>query len=97
MEPPEMHDLKDMPIELNSDSSILYIHSPIVQIFHLDSKPFSVFEKDSIATFKFNGVDSKGIKCIVTHEIYESEKAPHLASFWLEYPDKTYMYYVENS
>lgn len=95
MEPPESKDLKGMAVEFDMDSSILYIHSPNVQVFHLEAKPFGGGEKDSIMTYKFNGVDSKGVKCIITHKIYESEKAPHFASFWLEYPDKTYMYYVE--
>jgi hypothetical protein len=95
MEPPETKDLKDMPVEFDMDSSILYIHSPNIQVFHLDKKPFAGGEKDSIVNYKFNATDSHGVKCIVTQEIYESEKAPHLASFWLEYPDKTYMYYLE--
>lgn len=95
MEPPEFKDLKNMPIEFDMDSSILYIHSPNIQVFHLDAKPFAGGEKDSIVNYKFNATDNHGVKCVVTHEIYESEKAPHLASFWLEYPDKTYMYYVE--
>ncbi len=31
MEPPETKDLKDMPVEFDMDSSILYIHSPNIQ------------------------------------------------------------------
>ena len=95
MEPPEFKDLKGMAVELDMDSSILYIHSPKIQVFHMDKKPYAGGEKDSILNYKFHATDGKGVKCIVTQELYESEKAPHLASFWLEYPDKTYMYYVE--
>jgi hypothetical protein len=95
MDPPETKDLKGMPIEFNMDSAILYIHSPNIQVFHCDLRPFSVTEKDSVMMYKFHGTDAKGVKCTVTHELYESEKAEHLGSFWLEYPDKTYMYYVE--
>ena len=95
MDPPEFKDLKGMPIEFDMDSSILYIHSPTIQIFHCDSKPFVASEKDSVLTYKFHGIDSKGVKCTITHELYESDKADHLGSFWLEYPDKTFMYYVE--
>lgn len=95
MDPPEFKDCHNLAIEFSMDSSILYIHSPNVQVFRLESKPFGGGEKDSVMTYKFNGVDSKGVKCIITHKIYESGEAPHFASFWLEYPDKTYMYYVE--
>ena len=96
MEPPEYKDLKDMPMEWSVDSSTLTIHSPNIQVFHIDPDPIVREEKDSVVRFKFNAVDNHGVKCLVTHEIYESEKAPHFADFWLEYPDKTYMYYVEN-
>jgi hypothetical protein len=95
IEPPEFKDLKGMAVEFDMDSSILYIHSPNIQVFHLNPKPIEAFERDSIATYRFNGIDAKGVKCIVTHKIYESEKADHFAAFWLEYPDKTYMYYLE--
>jgi|HubBroStandDraft_3_1064219.scaffolds.fasta_scaffold94218_3 hypothetical protein len=95
MEPPEFQDLKGMPVEFDMDSSILYIHSPNIQVFHLDAKPFAGSNDDSILVYKFHGIDNKGVKCIITQELYESVKAPHLASFWLEYPDKTYMYYLE--
>ena len=95
MDPPETKDLKGMLIEFDPDSSILYIHSPNIQVFHLDAKPFAMFEKDSIATYQFYGTDAKGVKCKVTHNLYESEKADHLGAFWVEYPDKVYMYYVE--
>ena len=95
MEPPEFKDLKNMPVEFDMDSSILYIHSPAMQIFHLESHPFDGGEKDSIMTYIFHGTDQKGIKCIVTHRIYESEKADHFAAFILEYPDKIFWYYVE--
>lgn len=95
MEPPEFKDLNGMPVEFDMDSSIIYIHSPNIQIFHLDAKPFAGSNDDSILVYKFHGIDNKGVKCVITHEIYESVKAPHLASFWLEYPDKTYMYYLE--
>jgi hypothetical protein len=95
MEPPEYKDLKDMPMEWSVDSSTLTIHSPNIQVFRIDPNPIVREEKDSVVRFKFNAVDNHGVKCLVTHEIYESEKAPHFADFWLEYPDKTYMYYVE--
>jgi hypothetical protein len=94
MEPPEFKDLNGVAVEFDMDSSILYIHSPAVQIFRLDPKPTDAYEKDSIVTYKFNGVDQKGVKCTVTHRIYESERADYFAAFILEYPDKTYMYYV---
>lgn len=97
MEPPEFKDLDSMKVEFDMDSSILYIHSPAIQVFHLEGKPFSISEKDSVMTYRFNGADIKGVKCVIQHDIYESEKAPHFASFWLEYPDKIYMYYVERS
>ena len=84
-----------MAVEFDMDSSILYIHSPNLQVFRLNPKPLAAFEQDSIATYKFNGIDQKGVKCIVTSRLYESEKADHFAAFILEYPDKTYMYYVE--
>lgn len=95
LEPPEFKDLKDMPVEFDMDSSIIYIHSPNLQIFHLDPKPIRAWEEDSIAIYKFNATDKKGVKCIVSQRVYESEKAPYFAAFVLEYPDKTYMYYVE--
>lgn len=95
MDPPEFKDLKGMAVEFDMDSSILYIHSPTIQIFRLDPKPIDAFEKDSIATYRFSGIDQKGTKCVVTHRIYESEKADHFAAFLLEYPDKTYIYYLE--
>lgn len=95
MEPPEFKDLDSMRVEFDMDSSILYIHSPTMQVFRLNPKPIEAFEKDSIATYRFNGTDAKGVKCIITHNIYESEKAAHFAAFWLEYPDKIFMYYVE--
>lgn len=95
MEPPEFKDLDSMKVEFDMDSSILYIYSPKTQVFHLENKPFFIGERDSIATYKFNGTDIKGIKCIIRHDIFESNKAPHFASFWLEYPDKVYLYYLE--
>lgn len=95
MEPPEFKDLKGIAVEFDMDSSILYIHSPTIQIFRLDPKPIDAFEKDSITIYRFSGIDQKGTKCVVTHRIYESEKADHFAAFVLEYPDKIYMYYVE--
>lgn len=95
MEPPEFKDLKGMAVEFDMDSSILYIHSPNIQVFRLDPKPLDASEKDSIATYKFNGIDQKGVKCMVTSRIYESEKAEHFAVFILEYPDREYWYYVE--
>lgn len=95
MEPPEFKDLKGMAVEFDMDSSILYIHSPNIQVFRLDPKPLDASEKDSIAIYKFNGIDQKGVKCMVTSRIYESEKAQHFGAFILEYPDKTYLYYVE--
>lgn len=95
MDPPEFKDANGMAVEFNMDSSILYIHSPGIQVFHLDPQPFDGGEKDSVLTYKFHGISIKGIKCIITHELFLSEKAPHFASFWIEYPDETYMYYVE--
>jgi hypothetical protein len=95
MEPPEFKDLKNMPVEFDNDSSILYIHSPSEQIFRLNKKPIDAFEKDSIAIYRFNATDQKGSKCIVSHRIYESASAPHFAAFVLEYTDKIFWYYVE--
>jgi hypothetical protein len=95
VDPPEFKDLKGMTVEFNMDSSILYIHSPNVQVFRLNPKPIAAFEQDSIVTYKFNGIDQKGVKCNVSSRFYESEKADHFAAFILEYEDKTYLYYVE--
>ncbi|SRR5712692_3845782 len=95
LEPPEFKDLKDMPVEFNMDSSIFYIHSPTIQVFRLDTKPIGGSEVDSVMTYIFNGVDNKGRKCILTHSIYESESALYFAKIILEYPDKTYLYYLQ--
>lgn len=95
LDPPEFKDLKDMAIEFSMDSSVLTIHSPAVQVFHLENKPFRAFEKDSSVTYQFRGVDQKGVKCVVTHVIHESEKPEHLGYFELAYSDKTYLYYVD--
>jgi hypothetical protein len=60
IEPPEIHDLKDMPVEFNMDSSILYIHSPNIQVFHIGPNPLVREEKDSIVRLKFNATDNHG-------------------------------------
>lgn len=95
MEPPEFKDLKGTPVEFNMDSSILYIYSPKSQVFHFEEKPIGGSEKDSVITYRFNAVDKSGAKCILTQSIYESETAPYLARVVLEYPDKTYLYYLQ--
>src|SRR5882757_4286115 len=95
MEPPESKVLNGISVELNMDSSILYIYSPIVQVFHFDEKPISGSEKDSIISYSFNSVDKNTVRCVLTHKIYESEDAPYLAEIILEYADKTYMYYLQ--
>lgn len=95
LEPPEFRDLKGMAVEMDMDSSILYIHSPKLQVFHFDEKPIDGWEKDSVLTYKFRAVDKNGVKCILTHNIYESNSMPYFADVILQYPDKTYMYYLQ--
>jgi len=95
VDPPEIKNLKNMPVEFDMDSSVLYIHSPSLQVYHLIGKPIEAFEQDSVATYTFWASDFKQVKCKISQKIYESEKAPHYAAFIIEYPDKTYLYYVE--
>lgn len=95
MVPPEYKDLKGIPVEFNMDSSILYIRSPSIQVFRFDEKPISGSEKDSVISYRFNSVDKNKVKCILIQKIYESESAPYLAEIIVEYPDKTYIYYLQ--
>lgn len=95
MEPPEIKESKGIPVEFDMDSSILYIHSTIMQKFVFEGKPILYSEKDSIMRLKFNSIDKKGAKCLVTQDIYESELAEYYTAFIIEYPDKTYIYFLQ--
>lgn len=95
MDPPESKNLKGTPVELNMDSSILYIHSPTLQVFQFNDKPLEVSEKDSIMSYSFFSVDKNKVKLTLTHLIYESGSAPYFAAVILDYRDKTYIYYLQ--
>ena len=95
-DPPEIKDCGKFPILFDMDSSILSIQSPKPQRFILDAKPLSFSEDDSTIYTLFNAVDEKGKKCKITAYLYKRESDKYAAQFWMEYPDKKYMYYVDN-
>lgn len=95
LEPPEFKDCNGFPIDFDIDSSTLNIHSPNGQFFRMIVIPGSYKETDSITEVKFNAMDKKGAKCRISVELYPRDKSKHDGCFWLEYPDKIYMYFVE--
>lgn len=95
MDPPEFKDLDSLKVEWDMDSTILHIHTHTEQRYTLNRNPISSENTDSMVVTKFNGIDRLGVSCSVTMVIYKLDKFPHLALIGIEYPDKTYMYYVE--
>jgi len=94
LDPPEIKELTGFPIQFDMDSSILFIQSPKMQRFVLDAKPISFSEDDSTIYTLFNAVDEKGRKCKITAYVYKRESDKYAAEFWMEYPDKKYVYYT---
>lgn len=93
--PPEIKVCNGFPVTFDMDSSFLRISSPNEQQIALKVISGSYVENDSLIITKFDGADRKGLKCLVTAYLYKTLPRKHAASFTLEYPDKTYMYYVE--
>lgn len=92
---PSEADLKDMAVEFDMDSTILTIHSPTIQVFHLQNKPVSYSDVDSVITTVFAGIAKNGKKCNVIITFYKSQSAQHFVCFKIEYYDETYMYYAD--
>lgn len=97
LDPPEFHDLKNMPIEYDENKNIVYIHSPALQTFRLGAPVLMDDAEDSLCKYHYEAIDHKGKKCILTEIIFKTKKPDHFAVFMLEYPDKAYWYYVEKA
>lgn len=94
VDPPMRKACDSFLVNLDMDKSILDIHSPKEQVFNLTPLKDAYGENDTVAILRFDGKNDKG-DCRIKIIFYKLPNRLHPESFVLEYPDKTYMYYLE--